>query len=317
VLRALSDAWRPASIPTVPNFQPLPNRDAWATIRGFVYQVDVTLLRWFELKGAEELALECGEDIDRIGPAIADSKSLEYLVEQVKYRESAISLRSSEAVASIASFHAQKILNPHIDLRFRLLTNASPTEEKPPSPLTGASGIRLWCEIQRGTLSSADLSEAFLGILALLRSAVRPDGFNQKRWEAFQEFLAACTAEDLHDLILRFEWGFEAGDLLEIQARVCDALVREGRARAGHDAQRKHAHLFSHVIRILSERGPKRLSIADLGRALSSESLAAADPGILKAIGDLRDDLVSRIADVERVTRDLHPKGRPGAGHKP
>src|ERR1035441_3580727 len=146
-----------ASIPTVPNFQPLANRDAWATIRGFVYQVDVTLLRWFDLKGAEELALECGEDIDRIDPAIGDAKRLQYLLEQVKYRESTISLCSSEAVASIASFQAQKVLNPNIDLRFRFLTNASPTEEKPPSPLPAASGIRLWCDIQRGGLSSEDL----------------------------------------------------------------------------------------------------------------------------------------------------------------
>ena len=31
-------------------FTPIDNRDAWATIRGFVYQFDTTLLRWIALK---------------------------------------------------------------------------------------------------------------------------------------------------------------------------------------------------------------------------------------------------------------------------
>ena len=47
-------------------FTEIENRDAWSTIRGFVYQVDLTILRWLHLKDNEILELEKGEDIDVI-----------------------------------------------------------------------------------------------------------------------------------------------------------------------------------------------------------------------------------------------------------
>jgi hypothetical protein len=39
-------------------------RDATVTIRGYVYQVNVTLLRWIALRPGEALGLEAGEDIE-------------------------------------------------------------------------------------------------------------------------------------------------------------------------------------------------------------------------------------------------------------
>lgn len=36
-------------------FTPQPNRDAYATIRGFAYQVDPTIDRWFSLREGEVL----------------------------------------------------------------------------------------------------------------------------------------------------------------------------------------------------------------------------------------------------------------------
>ena len=43
-----------------------PRRDASPTIAGFVFQVNVTILRWLELRDVEHLELECGEDIDTV-----------------------------------------------------------------------------------------------------------------------------------------------------------------------------------------------------------------------------------------------------------
>jgi len=45
------------------SFQLVRDRDAWATIRGYVYQVDVTIDRWLDLQPGQELELERGEDI--------------------------------------------------------------------------------------------------------------------------------------------------------------------------------------------------------------------------------------------------------------
>ena len=152
------------------DFQPLPNRDAWGVIRGFVYQVDTTLLRWLDLKESEQLALECGEDVDRISPIIDSAEKVEYLLEQIKYRDRNITLRSPEAVEAIASFHAERRLNPDIALHFRFLSNASPGQENPAHPLPARSGILLWSELQRNAISPADIETAVRGIRILLQA---------------------------------------------------------------------------------------------------------------------------------------------------
>lgn len=42
------------------------NRDASDVIRGYVYQVEWTILRWLSLNPSEQLEIEGGEDIDLI-----------------------------------------------------------------------------------------------------------------------------------------------------------------------------------------------------------------------------------------------------------
>jgi hypothetical protein len=60
-------------------------RDASATIAGFVFQVNVTILRWLELRDDEHLELECGEDIDTVQSGPNGGTSAETrLLEQIK-----------------------------------------------------------------------------------------------------------------------------------------------------------------------------------------------------------------------------------------
>jgi hypothetical protein len=77
-------------------------RDATVTIRGYVYQVDVTLLRWMALRPDEALELEAGEDIDKIQKALTDDSEMQRLFEGVKHREERLTLRSPEALPAIA-----------------------------------------------------------------------------------------------------------------------------------------------------------------------------------------------------------------------
>jgi hypothetical protein len=49
-----------------------PENDAYATIRGFVFQTNLTVFQWLDLPENEHLELECGEDIDVVGKAIGD-----------------------------------------------------------------------------------------------------------------------------------------------------------------------------------------------------------------------------------------------------
>src|SRR6266702_4654063 len=75
------------------------DRDAWPVIRGFAYQVDLTILRRLDLRDDEALELERGEDIDLITGAITATspQDADRLLEQIKHREGRISLRSDPA----------------------------------------------------------------------------------------------------------------------------------------------------------------------------------------------------------------------------
>ena len=53
-------------ITTADNFKTVRKRDAWATIRGYIYQFDTTVLRWLNLEDGQYLEPERGEDIDRV-----------------------------------------------------------------------------------------------------------------------------------------------------------------------------------------------------------------------------------------------------------
>src|SRR6266849_10599285 len=50
-----------------------PRRDARATFAGYVYQVNVSILRWLDLKPSEHLELEAGEQLLGLAIQIADA----------------------------------------------------------------------------------------------------------------------------------------------------------------------------------------------------------------------------------------------------
>jgi hypothetical protein len=76
-------------------FKEVKNRDAWSTIRGFVYQVDITILRWLNLKDNEILELEKGEDIDIVLQDLEKASEDSRILEQVKFRESELNLNQA------------------------------------------------------------------------------------------------------------------------------------------------------------------------------------------------------------------------------
>ena len=93
-------------------FSPPRNRDAWATIRGYVYQVELTLLRWLDLDETP---------IDTVSQVVKGEKNLEdieRLLEQVKHREENLSLKSASAVAFLATSYEHLQAKRQLGLRF-------------------------------------------------------------------------------------------------------------------------------------------------------------------------------------------------------
>src|SRR6266571_3450442 len=82
------------------------DRDAWAAIRGYTYQVDRTLVSWLKLVPGEALELECGEDIDLLAPNVLSEGSdlRRRTLEQVKCLDRSITLRSTSTREALCSF---------------------------------------------------------------------------------------------------------------------------------------------------------------------------------------------------------------------
>src|SRR6266566_2409435 len=81
------------------------DRDAWAAIRGYMYQVDRTLISWLKLGPRELLELECGEDIDLLAPALLGQEpDFQRTLEQVKCLDRTVTLRSQQTREALCSF---------------------------------------------------------------------------------------------------------------------------------------------------------------------------------------------------------------------
>ena len=124
-------------------FEEIKNRDAWSTIRGFVYQVNITILRWLELNDNEILELEKGEDIDIVNRDLQKHEFSREL-EQVKFRQSNITLNQDIVLEILLNFFTHRLNNPTKKVIFRFVTNASFGIERPALFLNGKGGIEVW-----------------------------------------------------------------------------------------------------------------------------------------------------------------------------
>ena len=66
------------------DFSALLGHDASAAIRGFFYQINVTILRWLELHTDYHLELEAGEDIDVGRVSVLPGEKRDRALEQIK-----------------------------------------------------------------------------------------------------------------------------------------------------------------------------------------------------------------------------------------
>ena len=101
------------------------DRDAWKTIRGFGYQIGLTVERWLQLTDGETLELENGEDIDRITPSlIKDQEVSARVLEQVKHLDANVTLRSGPCLEALANAVDHLEQNPGKELYFQFTTTA-------------------------------------------------------------------------------------------------------------------------------------------------------------------------------------------------
>jgi len=279
-------------------FNTLRDRDAWATIRGYVYQVDLTIERWLTLSDLETLELERGEDIDLVGQAIEANEEQERdrLLTQVKHREATLSLRSHEALTAIACFVEHRTANPQMRLRFRFTTNATVTCERPAVFEHHTPAISVWASLQRAELPADEAAKACEKLRAFLRCQAKPEKLNEHTWGRFLSFVGSATDAELEATLRDFEWQTGQPDAQAMTMRIKTLLVEQGHASSEDTASSLYSRLFLHVFKTLCLPGVKVLTRASLVEQLAFPPLSSDARAMLARLEALHQDLEQQVA---------------------
>lgn len=258
------------------------DRDAWNTIRGYVYQVDLTIERWLNLQPGQTLELECGEDIDIVSRSLtATPEERQRLLEQVKHRDSSITLKSSEAVTAIACFIDHRQTNSSANLLFRFTTNTEVGKEKRSPMPNKAPAIVAWEQIRQGNLKGTAQNAALQGIRTILKNVKPPDKLHGDTSDIFCDFITNASDEQFLDLICSFEWSTKALPAKSLSSSLQELLVARKHARDNIEAQEQYRRLFLYVFKRLCERERKQLTLDELSSQLSLPTLSESDHQLL------------------------------------
>ena len=270
-------------------FDPLPHRDASATIRGFVYQTNLTIQRWLALRENETLELESGEDIDTVARDFASGVEEERILEQIKNLTAPLTLRS--ALESVANFALHRERNPNIRLRFRFTTTSSVGRERGSAFPSREPGIVVWQRLWNHETGEAARGEAASALRAFYAGLEQPNSTGAEAWTALRRVIEEASDEQWIDFLTSFEWSTGSGQLAIVDAAIRDELVRLGFAGDNEIATTQHTILFVYVIRLLATNGEKRLIYPEIANILTGPR----DRALERRVGSL----FERVARVE------------------
>lgn len=282
-------------------FKEVKNRDAWSTIRGFVYQVDSTILRWLNLQDNEVLELEKGEDIDIVLNDIK-AKELSRQLEQVKYRESNLSLNQNNVIELFYNFFIHKQNNKSNKLLYRFFTNTSYNIERPALFPDGISGIEAWIKLSNTPKISFDnhyyilIKKHLIGKIGNKITSLKKNKDEQKKWINFKTKINDDNY--LTGFIKDFEWSFDNDDNNQIGKRVKDELITNGFVEDNTQAEKVYHNLFFSVFKLLSNKGLKQLGKEDLTHEIYC-SVSEGDKEIYGLLSSLVDEVNSRVDEIE------------------
>jgi hypothetical protein len=284
-----------------PEFTVARDRDAYPTIRGFVYQVTLTLRRWINLEEGQHLELERGEDIDLVCRAVnaATSDEADRLLEQVKHREQNLTLRTPAALEFLANAVEHTAANPTTHLRFCFTTNANVgVEQSCPFP-DRIGGITLWEQVRRGELAEPDRLRAISALAEFLAQSIRPDSIAEQSWIRLQEIVAEADRSHFAEFVSRFEWSTSTTDADSVDQDVRNRLIEQRVAVDEAQAEQLFQRLFLFVFKRLCESGIKRLTRIEFQQQVTLPTLSESDHATLARLNECFCQLESRVANVE------------------
>jgi len=288
-------------------------RDAWATIRGYVYQVDLTIQRWLELEPGFELELERGEDVDTIHKAInTRGKPQTRLLDQIKARDKNVTLRSSAVLGALAYFYEHERENTGFKLKYRYVTNARLGKEQDSPISNGKPLLALWNQLTQLKLSNDEQTKTVKLIRRFLRTVRRPKGFPEATWTPFARFISRGNNQAFTTFVRKIEWLVHQTDTALVGPKIQEILTSEYEVPAER-SQTVYSVLFLHVFKLLTQRAIKRLTIADRERILASPQVSSRDQVLFANLAEYLTNLSGRVDALEEAVRLLQPRALPTA----
>ena len=278
------------------SFASNPSRDAGPTIAGFFFQVNVSILRWLDLRPLQHIELESGEDIDTVDGAEDENAAEKRLLEQLKIRSSrSLTLRSVEALEAVANYCTHTHLNPGTQLLFRYLTTATIGYETDWGGTQAA--IATWQAIRQGEYGDEARAEAIELLRSFLIGLARPTRISKSAWGSLQSVVA--DEEAFAQLILGFEWAVGQPGLEQTETEIRSILIRRCYVTDEEQAGRLYEHLVAYVFRRLCQKGRKLLTCAELAKERSRSMKQTRDEELIQLIRAQMEETNARIEAVE------------------
>ncbi len=280
-------------------------RDAYPTIRGFVFQAAVTIEQWMELQKDQFIELERGEDVDIIYQSLTTKENDEIrLLEQIKYRESPVNLKKPEAISTLIRCIEHIKRNPSKKLFFRYTTNSTICEEKSISNQEKTKSIIEWEKIRNKELSGFKLGIAVNCIKSILQNVKRPKGISDESFKHFQNFVKESDKKEFIEFIGNFEWKTNIHEINLLKEKFQNRLIEKGLASTDAEAEEKYLRLFYYVFQRLTQPGIKKLNIEEREIQLSLPTLSKGDREKLDQLKNYVLLFETRLSNVEEKVKD-------------
>jgi hypothetical protein len=242
------------------------NRDAWGAIRGFVYQVELTIEKWINLKEDEILELEKGEDIDVVRNHIENVEERE--LGQVKYRQDNLTINSKSFIEAFANFIIHIKNNPNHKLSLHYITNAKIVCEKPAifsQNKKSIPALEVWEEFQRFKLEYDEYN--FRKLLNVVKLNISKLGLSDT------EIQICLEAIEQNSIFLNLV----KQTIISSEKASIDNLAQniKNQIKNSYEGQNKDSiyyTLFAYVFKVLSKKGRKFLDKSQLLELVNNQN---------------------------------------------
>ena len=267
--------------------------------RGFYYQIQTTVQRWFHLSPTDVLQCESAEDIEVIRQAVIDGElHIDRVVEQVKVRQK-LTLRSAAVVSAIARYF-EAMRDGAAPSLFRFITTAGPTRERGVVFPRNLPGLSAWNLAKNGELEAVERTALIKDARDILRSVARPRDISTALWSDLQAHIEALTVEEFGSAFVeRIEWATGSSDVGSLRQQLCTETLRMKWAADESGANTIVDLLIAHVFHLLSRPGPKTLTLADLKTVVVARPPSAADQSIIRLLDSFAADTSERLLGLE------------------